>query len=117
MNIIFGKENLATLDEKYTVLELDTVRIGVNGPEVAAFCIVESVPILKMPKVVEMKNLHQNLLIEYQRQNWTYCEQALEHLVGFWGNDVDTFYDSIRQRIEENKSKTLEGHWWIIHKE
>lgn len=111
MNIIFGREQAAKLNEKYTVLELDTIRIGYSGPELTAFCVVESISISKMPKVNEMKELHQNLLIEYRKQNWNFCEQALEHLVGFWGEDVDTFYANLLDRIKEYKNQELDSSW------
>lgn len=111
MNIIFGKEQAAKLSENYTVLELDTIRVGLNGPELIAFCVVESIPILKMPKLNEMKDLHQNLLIEYRKQNWNYCEQALEHLVGFWGNEVDSFYANLNERINTFKNQSPGDQW------
>ena len=101
MNIIFGREQAANLAESYTVLELDTIRFGPGGTELTAFCVVESMPILKMPQLESMKNLHQNLLIEYRKRNWNYCTQALEHLRGFWGDEVDTFYDNLIGRINE----------------
>ena len=117
MNIIFGREQAASLDSKYTVLELDTIRFGVDSDIVTAFCIVENVPILDMPKVEKMKELHANLMIEYRKQNWNYCEQALEHLVGRWNHEVDTFYDNINKRINECKEQELNDNWWIIVKD
>lgn len=99
MNIIFGRDQAAALNEKYTVLELDTIRILPSGTEVTAFCVVDSIPITDMPKVDSMQDLHRNLLIEYRKRNWNYCEQALEHLTGFWNHELDTFYDTLKQRI------------------
>lgn len=111
MNIIFGRDQAAKLSENYTVLELDTIRITHNGPELTAFCVVESIPILKMSRLEEMKSLHQNLLIEYRKQNWNYCEQAMEHLIGFWGDELDTFYTSIVERIREFKEHAPDENW------
>lgn len=99
MNIIFGRENAVALADKYTVLELDTIKITPDGPTLTAFCAVENIPLMDMPKVESMKALHENLLINYRKKDWNYCTQALEHLVGFWGHDLDTFYDSISSRI------------------
>lgn len=99
MNIIFGRENLSSVDEKYTVLELDTIRIMPVNHVVTAFCLVENIPILNLPKVESMKNLHENLLINYRKKDWNFCTQALEHLVGFWGDEMDTYYQSLNQRI------------------
>ena len=111
MNIIFGREQAASLSENYTVLELDTICIAKDGPAMTAFCIVESIPILKMPKIEEMKTLHQNLLIEYRKRNWNFCNQALEHLVGFWGDDMDTFYSNLKIRIDEFEHSNPGDDW------
>jgi hypothetical protein len=113
MNIIFGRDQAAVLSEKYTVLELDTIRVGENGPELTAFCVIESIPIMEMPKVESMKNLHENLMVEYRKRDWNYCTQALEYLRGFWGHELDTFYDSIGTRIatyiEQDPGDTWDG--------
>ena len=54
---------------------------------------------------------HQNLLIEYRKQNWNFCDQALEHLVGFWDEDLDTFYASLAERISQYKEQAPEEDW------
>lgn len=100
MNIIFGRDQALALMENYTVLELDTIRVKPSDDVVTAFCVIETLPILEMPRLDSMKTLHENLLIEYRKRNWNYCTQALEHLTGFWGADVDTFYESINSRIQ-----------------
>lgn len=110
MNIIFGRENAIALGKKYTVLELDTVKLP-GGQEVTAFCAVENIPIVDMPKVDSMRALHENLLINYRKKDWNYCTQALEHLTGFWGQELDTFYNSISARIEEFKSQDPGDSW------
>lgn len=111
MNIIFGREQAAALSENYTVLELDTIRYGGVEQEVTAFCVIESVSIVDMPKLESMKNLHANLLIEYRKKNWNYCEQAIEHLEGFWGQELDTFYENIAGRIAAFKENDPGENW------
>lgn len=101
MNLIFGKENLATVDEKYTVLELDTVRIMPLAHETTVYCLVDNVPIQNLSRLENMKELHNNLIKHYRNKQWDYCQQALGHLFGFWGPEMDTFYDSIKQRIDD----------------
>ena len=111
MNIIFGREHAAMLETQHTVLELDTLRFGKDGDEVTVFCVVENIPILDMPKIEKMKELHANLMIEYRKQNWNYCEQAMEHLVGFWNHEMDTFYDSILSRVNQYKDESPAEGW------
>lgn len=115
MNIIFGRENAEAMSQKHTMLELDTFRIS-GEHLITAFCAVDGVAILDMPKIESMKNLHANLLENYRKGDWNYCEQAMEHLVGFWNGNLDTFYDSIKQRIEQHRDETLTEGWWIVDK-
>ena len=114
MNIIFGREQAESMQSKYTILELDTFKIGEQI--VTAFCAVDGIPILDMPKIESMKSLHANLLENYHKGDWNYCEQALEHLVGFWNHELDTFYDNLKQRIKEHENATLAENWWVIEK-
>ena len=109
MNIIFGK--LPELDEKYTVLELDTIRIGPQGPEHTAYCVVENIPITELSRTASLKELHSNLIENYAKKNWSYCEQAIEHLMGKWGGEVDSFYEDIRSRVNRLKTLTLDDGW------
>lgn len=109
MNIIFGREQAEAMQSKHTILELDTFRIGEQT--VTAFCAVDNIPIMEMPKVESMKQLHANLLVEFRKKNWNYCEQALEHLTGRWGHEVDTFYDTMRQRVAEYTENDPGDNW------
>jgi hypothetical protein len=111
MNIIFGKENIPAVDEKYTVLELDTVRMLPVDHCVTVYCLVENMPISNIPRIAEMKSLHENLMSNYRKRDWNYCTQALDHLQGFWGAEIDTFYDSLRQRIS-HYSNNDPGDLW-----
>jgi hypothetical protein len=113
MHIILGRENIEAteVDQKFTVLELDTFRLPPEGKLVQAFCVIENLPITNMHRVTEMKDLHKNLLINFRQQDWNYCEQAMEHLMGFWGHEMDTFYQSLCQRITELKNNPPGPQW------
>jgi hypothetical protein len=111
MNIIFGQENLPTAEEKYTILELDTFRVLPIDHLVTAYCLVENIPILNMPKAESMKSLHNNLLINYRKKDWNFCTQALEHLVGYWGADMDSYYATIQQRIAQYSEQDPGENW------
>ena len=80
MNIIFG-DNVAELArEKYTVLELDTFLIDGQDQSATAYAIVEKIPLLEMTTLPQFQDLHRNLMQEYQKRNWKYCEDAIGHL-------------------------------------
>lgn len=111
MNIIFGRDNASVLSKSHTVLELDTIQFAESGAELVAFCVVETVPILDMPRLESMKNLHKNLLIEYRKKNWNYCNQALEHLVGFWNHELDSYYNNLQSRVNEYAAQDPGADW------
>ena len=109
MNIIF-KDNTTNLDQKYTVLDLDTFRFP-DGSLHTACCVIENIPILEMAQIDNLKALHATLIKEYGQKNWSYCEQALDHLLGKWGGEADSFYQQLRTRIEQIKTQDLDDSW------
>ena len=100
MHIIFGREKAQALQNKYTVLELDLIRIGQDGPVTSVYCVIENISILDLPRVESMKPLHENLILNYRGRDWKYCLDAMEHLQGFWGGELDSFYQNLRDRIQ-----------------
>lgn len=100
MNLIFGREHAQALVEKYTILELDTIQFGTSNNKITVFCAIETIPIMEMPTLENMKSLHENLMIEFRKRNWNYCVQAMEHLSGRWNHELDTFYDNLLERVE-----------------
>lgn len=111
MNIIFGRDNALALGDNYTVLELDTIQHSEDGDQVTAFCVVDTISILDMPRLESMKNLHANLLIEYRKKNWNYCIQATEHLVGYWNKELDSFYENLLFRIKQHMEQDPGPEW------
>jgi hypothetical protein len=109
MHIIFGKH--PELDEKYTVLELDTIRIGTVGPDRTAFCVVENIPLEEMPVVETLRELHTELMERYRNQNWNRCEALIGQLKGKWGGEMDSFYVELAVRIAKLKTETLDPNW------
>jgi hypothetical protein len=109
MHIIFGKHS--ELEEKYTVLELDTIRIGADGPERTAYCVVENIPLEEMPVVETLQTLHKELIEQYRNQNWNRCEIIIGQLKGKWGGEMDSFYIELAVRISKLKTQTLDNTW------
>lgn len=113
MNIIIEPDQVEQFRDKYTVLELDTIRLVPENRLVTAYCVVEQIPILDLPQVESKKNLHENLMINYRKRDWNYCSQALEHLMGSWGGELDSFYQEIQGRvakyIEEDPGDSWDG--------
>jgi len=114
MNIIFGGEQAEQLKEKFTLLELDTFTFGADGPEVAAYCVMESIPLDKMPMVEGWKLMHEALIKNYQQQNWSSCNKLIGQLTGAWGEEMDTFYDELKKRINELEQNPVDNWSHVI---
>lgn len=111
MHIILGDQNAKVLEEKYTLLELDMLKLEEDGEQVQAYCLLENIPVDEIPKLEEFKDLHSNLLKNYRIKNWSYCEQAIEHLHGRWGKQLNSFYDEISQRVAKYKENDPGEDW------
>jgi hypothetical protein len=109
MHIIF-KKNLPIIDDKYTVLALDTFRLP-DGELHTAYCVIENIPIAELPATENLKELHAGLIDGFGQRNWDYCEQAIAQLMGKWGGEVDTFYIDLSRRIETLKTQDLDDNW------
>ena len=111
MNIIFGADNASRATDKYIVLELDTVMISPTAEPLIAYGLIELVPLADMVNIVSLRNLHANLIKEYKKQNWKFCEDAIEHLQGSWNNELDSFYTDLYNRVQTNKTQSLDDAW------
>lgn len=98
MNIIFGTAEVTKLQEKYIVLELDTVTIRSSKP-ITAYGVVENLPLEEFAKVEIFTKLHQDLMDNYRNRNWHFCINAIDSLMGFWGKQIDSFYEVLKTRI------------------
>jgi hypothetical protein len=102
MNIIIGETAAQQLKQNYTILELETFTTT-NGP-VKTFCVVENIPIMELMNLESYKKLHQQLIDEYYKKNYKFCVDAIEHLTGKFGGELDTFYSTILDRISSENT-------------
>jgi hypothetical protein len=114
MHIVFGTEQLVGLEDRYTILKLDTIQFGEGGPVDTAYCIVENVPIPEIEKIGELKNLHENLIESYNNRNWDFCYEALNKLVGSWNKEVDSFYADMLARVHKFRETPPDDTWTPI---
>ena len=111
MHIILEDDRLTELESKYTLLEVDQIRLHPEQPAIQAWCVLENIPIDELPKIDEFKNLHQKLMQNYNKRDWNFCEQALEHLQGRWGGQMNTFYSEISNRVAKYKENDPGEDW------
>ena len=105
MNIIIGHDEADKMKEKYTVLPLETMKFKSNPelPPITAYCLIEQIPVTEIAKTQEYTDLHTKFYENYQKGNFVFCEQALEHLKGKWGGEIDSYYDIMEDRISKYK--------------
>lgn len=111
MNIILGEERAQDMQDRYTVLSLDTFIVAGHDRPVKSFCVIETVPLEEIKLMHQWRDLHENLMTNYARQNWNFCEQALEHLQGKWNRELDSFYQDLSARIQARKPYGVDPEW------
>ena len=118
MNIIIGTQDAEKMSEKYTVLPLENLKWK-SHPEIpitTAYCLIETIPIPEMPKIKEQVDLHIKFYENYQKGDFNFCTNALEHLKGKWGNQLDSFYDILSDRIGKYKDTDLSNWDPVVYK-
>jgi hypothetical protein len=109
MNIIFG-ESINTIPDSYTVLELDTFRLP-DGTVSVAYCVVEKIPLGDFIKLDAYRRVHADLLDNYRAREWTYCEHAIEGLMGKWNSELDSFYTDLLLRVQAHRQTPPDDDW------
>ena len=102
MDIIFGRENAESLRQTHTVLDLETIHQ--DGVTLEVFCLIsaDKLKLDELPQLEENIKLHNEFLQGYNNGHHEYCNQAVAHLRGKFGGELDTFYDEILKRINSN---------------
>lgn len=113
MKVIFGKQQAEQIGNRMTVLELDTFfEPGLTEP-ISTYAVLDntSIPLQEIPVLENFVELHNNMMLEYRKRNWNYCEHAIEHLLGRWKGELDSFYESLADRLTELKESKLPDNW------
>ena len=117
MNVVFGEEQRAKLGDKYITLRLDKVGVKDELEPTQLYAVIgaDAIPLGEMPTLDKTIDLHEKLINNYLLQNWDFCGQALEHLMGKFGGEIDSFYAIMAQRITEYRLNGLPAGWDGIH--
>jgi hypothetical protein len=110
LNIIFGKQEVEQLKNKYIVLELDTITIKNSAPT-PVYCVIENISMEQLTKADAYIKIHADLIENYKNRNWDFCKQAITQLMGFWGGQVDSFYEILNDRLDGYKEKEPNESW------
>jgi hypothetical protein len=110
MNIIF-EDQIQEVATRYTVLELDTFYYPAVGFSKKSYCVVDNLPIDELRTLEHYKTIHEDLLKYYRQRYWTYCEHAIEGLLGKWNGELDSFYLDLLERVKKYKETPPDETW------
>jgi len=104
MQIIFGKDVAEQLRSRYVVLELES--FTVNDTQLDAYCVVpaEKIPMNEVSLVENNKDLHQQFVDSYKFNKFHECKTLYPQLKGLWGNELDSFYDTILNKCSSSST-------------
>lgn len=101
MNVIFGWDAYYEIGDKYTRLELNTVKYkGIDDP-VTLFALAgpDELPLENLIRLKQFIPIHAALIENYKEQNWIFCIEAIGQLKGNICDFMDEFYDSLMDSI------------------
>jgi len=102
MQVIFSRQAAEQLREKYTVLELET--FDVQDTVLETFCVIpaDKMNLSDLPHLESHIRLHEDFIVQLKDKNYKFCADAIEHLKGKFGGELDSFYDIILERCNKN---------------
>ena len=111
MNIIFDTENIEAIKNNNVVLELDTFYLSRLDKTTTAYCVVDNIKITDLDKIEQSQRLHAELISAYKQKNFKLCKDLLQHLIGAFGGEVDSFYLELSKRADDIVAKSLPDDW------
>jgi hypothetical protein len=97
MFIVWDKNVVEKLQNNYTVLELET--FTKDQTEITAYCVLNEVSVAELPSLENSRKLHDSFVSEYKKGNYKFCVDAVEFLRGKFNGELDSFYDTILEKI------------------
>ena len=116
MNVIFGAENRALIGDKHTALELETLFIKEGMDPMPQYAIIgpADLSLENLVKLKQMIPVHEALMKNYKEQNWVFCLQAIDKLLGNIDPFMDTFYEILVSRIQKQIENPSENWTHIL---
>lgn len=117
MNIVFSKAAADKMRAKYTVLEVDSIRV--KNSILECFCLLDAgdIPISELADLDRKVKMHDDLVSQFRAKNWDFCLEVIPHLVGSFKGALDPFYAGIADRIKQYKIEGISDDWhWAVIK-
>lgn len=100
MQIIFSRQIAEELRDRYTILELET--FTVQDTILETFCVVsgETMNLADLPHLADHVRMHEEFIAHLKLKNYKFCLDAIEHLMGKFGGELDSFYEIVLERCK-----------------
>ena len=119
MNIIFNQQLAKDLQEKYLVLELDTVmQPGMTEP-IVLHAVIEMDNLQEMATFSFFKEMHAEMISNYKSGDWERTIDFASMLLGHWNKEIDEFYNLVIDFCQESAkvNKSWDGIRHTVPKE
>jgi hypothetical protein len=114
MNIIFDIDDIDAIKNNSVVLELDTFYFAKLNKTATAYCVVDNIKITDFDNLEPNQQLHAKLIAAYKKKDFKLCRDLLEHLIGAFNGEVDSFYLELTNRISNPNTDTVSEDWTSV---
>jgi hypothetical protein len=113
MYIIYDPETVNELknDKRYVLLELDTFNHPKHPKPITAYCVIDQIPLSEIGQITAYLTWHQELIDDYKCKNWENCLRTIPMLMGHFNSEVDSFYQTLEQRIKTLIENPPQSSW------